>query len=190
MYLFFQALELAAKATEECQFKDWWWKVQLAKSYYRYSYSCLREQFSIECWKKSGVCGIALVVLCFAIWKLAPLSWPVRFETDFFAFCFPDLVCIVMPRGSLNLRYVIKTLWILICIFVKCIGGSTNQWLLLKYTKRFVFACYVSPHPLHPCHSAELCLSILRSIFSLVSIVLLRCALSDRWRTFAPATNQ
>ncbi|XP_068683435.1 tetratricopeptide repeat protein 8-like [Montipora foliosa] len=29
------ALELAAKATEECQFKDWWWKVQLAKSYYR-----------------------------------------------------------------------------------------------------------------------------------------------------------
>lgn len=33
---------------------------------------------------------------------------------------------------------------------------------------------------LHPCHSAELCLSILRSIFSLVSIVLLRCALSDR----------
>ena len=127
---------------------------------------------------------------CFAMWKLAPLSWPVRFETDFFAFCFPDLVCIVMPRGSLNLRYVIKTLWILICIFVKCIGGSTNQWLLLKYTKRFVFACYVSPHPLHPCHSAELCLSILRSIFSLVSIVLLRCALSDRWRTFAPATNQ
>ncbi|EDO48471.1 predicted protein [Nematostella vectensis] len=29
------ALELAAKATEEAQFKDWWWKVQLAKCYYR-----------------------------------------------------------------------------------------------------------------------------------------------------------
>ena len=31
-----QALELAALATEACQFKDWWWKVQLAKCYYRY----------------------------------------------------------------------------------------------------------------------------------------------------------
>ncbi|KAI8484739.1 PREDICTED: tetratricopeptide repeat protein 8-like [Branchiostoma belcheri] len=29
------ALELAALATEEAQFKDWWWKVQLAKCYYR-----------------------------------------------------------------------------------------------------------------------------------------------------------
>lgn len=29
------ALELAALATEACQFKDWWWKVQLAKCYYR-----------------------------------------------------------------------------------------------------------------------------------------------------------
>ena len=30
-----QALELAALATEANQFKDWWWKVQLAKCYYR-----------------------------------------------------------------------------------------------------------------------------------------------------------
>ncbi|XP_060571355.1 tetratricopeptide repeat protein 8-like [Ruditapes philippinarum] len=29
------ALELAALATEASQFKDWWWKVQLAKCYYR-----------------------------------------------------------------------------------------------------------------------------------------------------------
>ncbi|KAK3750717.1 hypothetical protein QZH41_017275, partial [Actinostola sp. cb2023] len=29
------ALELASKATEAAQFKDWWWKVQLAKCYYR-----------------------------------------------------------------------------------------------------------------------------------------------------------
>ncbi|KAL5008127.1 hypothetical protein ScPMuIL_013708 [Solemya velum] len=29
------ALDLAALATEACQFKDWWWKVQLAKCYYR-----------------------------------------------------------------------------------------------------------------------------------------------------------
>ena len=30
-----KALELAARATEACNFKDWWWKVQLAKCYYR-----------------------------------------------------------------------------------------------------------------------------------------------------------
>ncbi|EDV29838.1 Tetratricopeptide repeat protein 8 [Trichoplax sp. H2] len=29
------ALELAALTTEACQFKDWWWKVQLGKCYYR-----------------------------------------------------------------------------------------------------------------------------------------------------------
>ncbi|XP_038073225.1 tetratricopeptide repeat protein 8-like [Patiria miniata] len=29
------ALELAALATEACGFKDWWWKVQLGKCYYR-----------------------------------------------------------------------------------------------------------------------------------------------------------
>lgn len=29
------ALELAAQATEVCQFQDWWWKVQLGKCYYR-----------------------------------------------------------------------------------------------------------------------------------------------------------
>ncbi|CAH1791070.1 unnamed protein product [Owenia fusiformis] len=29
------ALELAAAATEACQYKDWWWKVQLGKCYYR-----------------------------------------------------------------------------------------------------------------------------------------------------------
>ena len=31
----FKALDLAARATEACNFKDWWWKVQLAKCYYR-----------------------------------------------------------------------------------------------------------------------------------------------------------
>ena len=30
-----KALELAANATEACQYKDWWWKVQLGKCYYR-----------------------------------------------------------------------------------------------------------------------------------------------------------
>ncbi|MBN3271131.1 TTC8 protein, partial [Polyodon spathula] len=30
-----QALDLAALATEHAQFKDWWWKVQLGKCYYR-----------------------------------------------------------------------------------------------------------------------------------------------------------
>ncbi|CAG2166216.1 unnamed protein product [Oppiella nova] len=40
-YIYFQennirvALELAAKATEINQFKDWWWKVQLGKCYYK-----------------------------------------------------------------------------------------------------------------------------------------------------------
>ncbi|XP_018426566.1 PREDICTED: tetratricopeptide repeat protein 8 isoform X4 [Nanorana parkeri] len=29
------ALELAAQATEHAQYKDWWWKVQLGKCYYR-----------------------------------------------------------------------------------------------------------------------------------------------------------
>uniref|UniRef100_A0A8C2ZTH2 Tetratricopeptide repeat domain 8 n=1 Tax=Cyclopterus lumpus TaxID=8103 RepID=A0A8C2ZTH2_CYCLU len=33
----FQALDLAAQATEHAQFKDWWWKVQLGKCYYRSS---------------------------------------------------------------------------------------------------------------------------------------------------------
>lgn len=30
-----QALNLAAKATEVNQYKDWWWKVQLGKCYYK-----------------------------------------------------------------------------------------------------------------------------------------------------------
>jgi tetratricopeptide repeat protein 8 len=30
------ALQLAALATEHAQFKDWWWKIQLGKTYYRY----------------------------------------------------------------------------------------------------------------------------------------------------------
>lgn len=29
-----QALDLAVQATQACQFKDWWWKVQLGKCYY------------------------------------------------------------------------------------------------------------------------------------------------------------
>uniref|UniRef100_A0A669BR08 Tetratricopeptide repeat domain 8 n=1 Tax=Oreochromis niloticus TaxID=8128 RepID=A0A669BR08_ORENI len=33
--LFSIALDLAAQATEHAQFKDWWWKVQLGKCYYR-----------------------------------------------------------------------------------------------------------------------------------------------------------
>ena len=32
-----QALDLAALATEACQFGDWWWKIQLGKCYYRYT---------------------------------------------------------------------------------------------------------------------------------------------------------
>jgi tetratricopeptide repeat protein 8 len=32
------ALQLAALATEASQFKDWWWKVQLGKCYYRLVY--------------------------------------------------------------------------------------------------------------------------------------------------------
>ncbi|KAM8913234.1 tetratricopeptide repeat protein 8 isoform 1-T1 [Spinachia spinachia] len=32
---YLQALDLAAQATEHAQFKDWWWKVQLGKCYYR-----------------------------------------------------------------------------------------------------------------------------------------------------------
>lgn len=38
-YLFYyegdirNAMELAVQATQSCQFKDWWWKVQLAKCY-------------------------------------------------------------------------------------------------------------------------------------------------------------
>ncbi len=34
-FWYLQALELAANATEACQYKDWWWKVQLGKCYYR-----------------------------------------------------------------------------------------------------------------------------------------------------------
>lgn len=29
-----QALDLAVQATQVCQYKDWWWKVQLGKCYY------------------------------------------------------------------------------------------------------------------------------------------------------------
>lgn len=32
--LFVQALDLAVEATKAAQFKDWWWKVQLAKCYF------------------------------------------------------------------------------------------------------------------------------------------------------------
>ncbi|KAM8920796.1 tetratricopeptide repeat protein 8 isoform 2-T2 [Pelodytes ibericus] len=40
------ALELAAMATEHAQFKDWWWKVQLGKCYYRLSlYREAEKQF-------------------------------------------------------------------------------------------------------------------------------------------------
>lgn len=35
MGLFWKALDLAALATEHAQFKDWWWKVQIGKCYYR-----------------------------------------------------------------------------------------------------------------------------------------------------------
>lgn len=31
----FQALDLAAQATQAQEFKDWWWKVQLGRCYYR-----------------------------------------------------------------------------------------------------------------------------------------------------------
>lgn len=31
---FSQALDLAVQATQICQYKDWWWKVQLGKCYY------------------------------------------------------------------------------------------------------------------------------------------------------------
>jgi len=30
-----KALQLAALATEASEFKDWWWKVQLGKCYFR-----------------------------------------------------------------------------------------------------------------------------------------------------------
>lgn len=30
-----QALDLAAQATQAQEFKDWWWKVQLGRCYYR-----------------------------------------------------------------------------------------------------------------------------------------------------------
>lgn len=33
----FQALQLAAEATAAAEYKDWWWKVQLGKCYYRFS---------------------------------------------------------------------------------------------------------------------------------------------------------
>lgn len=39
-----QALDLAAQATETAQFKDWWWKVQLGKCYYR---QVTHEHFSL-----------------------------------------------------------------------------------------------------------------------------------------------
>ena len=29
------ALDLASHATEACHYKDWWWKVQIGKCYYR-----------------------------------------------------------------------------------------------------------------------------------------------------------
>ncbi|XP_054828672.1 tetratricopeptide repeat protein 8 isoform X3 [Eublepharis macularius] len=33
--LYVQAIDLAAYATQHAQFKDWWWKVQIGKCYYR-----------------------------------------------------------------------------------------------------------------------------------------------------------
>jgi tetratricopeptide repeat protein 8 len=33
--LFSKALDLASLSTEYSQYKDWWWKVQIGKCYYR-----------------------------------------------------------------------------------------------------------------------------------------------------------
>lgn len=41
-----QALDFAAQATQTCQFKDWWWKLQLGKCYYRFGmYRDAERQF-------------------------------------------------------------------------------------------------------------------------------------------------
>ncbi|XP_067141964.1 tetratricopeptide repeat protein 8 [Centruroides vittatus] len=40
------ALDLAAQATQACQYKDWWWKLQLGKCYYRFGmYRDAERQF-------------------------------------------------------------------------------------------------------------------------------------------------
>ncbi|XP_016328165.1 tetratricopeptide repeat protein 8-like, partial [Sinocyclocheilus anshuiensis] len=52
------ALELAALATEHAQFKDWWWKVQLGKCYYR-----LFSSLSIP----QGIGDLTLTYQCFKL---------------------------------------------------------------------------------------------------------------------------
>ncbi|GAB6031788.1 Tetratricopeptide repeat protein 8 [Chamberlinius hualienensis] len=53
------ALRLAAEATQQCQFKDWWWKVQVGKCYYKLGslrdaekqfLSALKQQDTVECY--------------------------------------------------------------------------------------------------------------------------------------------
>lgn len=46
-----KALDLAAQATEHAQFKDWWWKVQLGKCYYR------QAAPHYLCYSKKGLCS-------------------------------------------------------------------------------------------------------------------------------------
>ncbi|XP_067931248.1 tetratricopeptide repeat protein 8-like [Watersipora subatra] len=63
------ALELAAQATEASQFKDWWWKVQLAKCYIRLGMyrdaerqllSALKQQPMIDSYLLLAKCNVKL----------------------------------------------------------------------------------------------------------------------------------
>eukprot|EP00064_Thunnus_orientalis_P015922 superscaffoldBa00003053_g15984 len=49
------ALDLAAQATEHAQFKDWWWKVQLGKCYYRQVYQRLDQPITALSLFKQGL---------------------------------------------------------------------------------------------------------------------------------------
>ncbi|KAF6028481.1 TTC8 [Bugula neritina] len=63
------ALELAAYATEANQYKDWWWKIQLAKCYVRLGMfrdaekqvlSALKQQDMIDCYLLLAKCSVKL----------------------------------------------------------------------------------------------------------------------------------
>jgi len=56
------ALELASKATEACAFKNWWWKVQLGKCYYRLGLFREAEQQFKSAMKQQNMLDIVLLL--------------------------------------------------------------------------------------------------------------------------------
>lgn len=55
-----KAAELCAEATEACEFKDWWWKARLGKSYYRLGMLRLAEKQFESSLRQSAISSVVL----------------------------------------------------------------------------------------------------------------------------------